>query len=353
MGPTNEALLKLYDADRALRVAQDRLDAATRGIRAQQRAVEQAARRKEAADTALRERHAASDGLNLDVKARDEHIDKLRGQQQNARNNKEYQALLMEISTEKVDRGKVEEQALTAMQAVEEARAERDAAASALEAESAAHARLSADQGERVAALQSAVDALRPDRDAAATAVPPTARAAYERLADRYEGEALSPVEKPDERQEMYVCGACNMELRVDVFYRLHSRDDLVACDSCRRLLYLPPGMTPESALNQKKPEKKPKADKPPKSAKVAKPSAGPSEGWKALLDESAEDSAGIAADEGAEAVECGVLLDGHLVGFYRAKSPEHFERTIRRKMESTGLYGLLQVHERATIEAT
>jgi len=46
------------------------------------------------------------------MRARDAHIEKLRTQQQTAKNNKEYQAFLVEINTAKVDRNKVEEDAI-------------------------------------------------------------------------------------------------------------------------------------------------------------------------------------------------------------------------------------------------
>ena len=39
MGPTNVALVKLYQADQALRAAQGRLDSASRSVRVQERRI--------------------------------------------------------------------------------------------------------------------------------------------------------------------------------------------------------------------------------------------------------------------------------------------------------------------------
>src|SRR5436189_5687071 len=110
--------------------------------------------------------------------------------------------------------------------------------------------------GVTIARLQGEIDALRPARDAAAAAVPAKARQAFERLAERFDGEAMAALQKPDRRHEEYICGACNMALVVDVYNRLHTRDDLVFCPSCQRILYIPDDLPPEVAVKAKKPEK-------------------------------------------------------------------------------------------------
>src|SRR5437016_2972283 len=106
MGPTNVALVKLFRTDQALREAQGRLDAASKNVRIQERKVSDLAERVKLAHAKLREAQAKGGTFELDIKTREARIEKLRNQQQNAHNNKEYQAFLMEISTEKLDRGK-------------------------------------------------------------------------------------------------------------------------------------------------------------------------------------------------------------------------------------------------------
>src|SRR6185295_12850565 len=72
----------------------------------------------------LKEKQAHGHNLDLDLKSRDAHIEKLRTQQQQAKNNKEYQAFLVEINTGKVDRNKVEEEALQVLNDVEKMQGE-------------------------------------------------------------------------------------------------------------------------------------------------------------------------------------------------------------------------------------
>src|SRR3954469_24334377 len=119
MGPTNVALVKLYQADLRLREAQARLDAATKNVRIQERRVKELSEKLKAAQQSHKENQSKSAQLELDLKSRDARIEKLRTQQQNAKNNKEYQAFLIEINTEKVDKSKVEEETIIAMETVE------------------------------------------------------------------------------------------------------------------------------------------------------------------------------------------------------------------------------------------
>ena len=117
MGPTNVALIKLFRADQALREAQERLDAATKNVRIQERKSNDLNEKLKLAQTRHKELLAKSGSLDLDMRTRDAQIEKLRSQQQNAKNNKEYQTFLIEINTQKVDRAKIEE---TAMKVLEE-----------------------------------------------------------------------------------------------------------------------------------------------------------------------------------------------------------------------------------------
>src|SRR4051795_10633197 len=103
MGPTNIALVKLFQVDQKLREAQGRRDATTKNVRIQERRVKDLNDRIHAATSNLKEQQARAANMDLDLKTRDAHIEKLRTQQQQAKNNKEYQAFLIEINTGKVD----------------------------------------------------------------------------------------------------------------------------------------------------------------------------------------------------------------------------------------------------------
>ena len=249
MGPTNLALVKLFQADMKLRAAQGRLDATTKNVRIQERRVRDLTERINAAHAKLKEQQAHAGTLDVDLKSRDAHIEKLRTQQQSAKNNKEYQAFLVEISTSKVDRNKVEEEAIKVMEGNEKLAAELKDLQAQHQGEQAKAAAMKSQITEQTAALQAEIDAIKPEREAASQAVPRQAREAFDRLADRFDGEAMSPLIKPDKRREEYSCSACMMDLVTDVYNKLHTRDELVFCPSCRRILYIPDDLPPEMAI--------------------------------------------------------------------------------------------------------
>ena len=260
MGPTNIALVKLFRADAALRDATEHYDTANKTVKLQERRLADLAEKLKTAQASHLDFSAKAGNFELDVKTRDTRIDKLRTQQSNATHNKEYQVFLTEINTEKVDKGKSEDEQLKAMEQVEKFAAEIKALQGQIEEESAKHKTTQEQLGGKLAELQLDIDKMRPQREEAAAAISPKAREMFERLVERYEGEAMSPISRPKPRREEYVCTACNMDLVVDLYNRLHTRDEMVFCPSCRRLLYIPDDLPPEMAVNQKKPQKEVKA---------------------------------------------------------------------------------------------
>lgn len=253
MGPTNIALVMLYKADQQLRAAQGRLDAASRDVRIQQRRVDDLAERQRLSHSKLMETRSKTSQIELDLKARDEHIEKLRVQQQNSRTNKEYQTFLVEINTEKVDKARIEEELLKLMEQVEKCQAEDKDLTTQHQTEASKLETMKTQIAEKLAALQAEIDSLKPSWQTAYDVVPSKAREVFDRLAEHHEGEALSALSKPDRRREEYVCSACNMELVTDIYNKLHSRDELIFCPSCRRVLYIPEDLPPETAVHKKK----------------------------------------------------------------------------------------------------
>ncbi len=257
MGPTNLALVKLFQADQALREVQSRLEATTRNLRVQERRLIDVNERLALAHSKLKEMQSAAGGRELDIKSRDAHIEKLREQQSTTHNAKEYQTFLVEIATQKKDKATAEEDLLKGMESVEKMQAEVKALHDESVAETQKRDRLKAEIGDKSVVLQAEIQAMKAPRNEAAAAVPARAREMFDKLADRYEGEAMSRLERPDRRKEEYLCAACNMTLVADVYNKLHSRDEMVYCTSCRRILYIPDDLPVEAAVNKKKPQKK------------------------------------------------------------------------------------------------
>lgn len=347
MGPTNVALVKLFRADQALRDAQSRLDAAARNVRIQERRVTELGEKLKTAQTKLREQQSKSGQLDLDLKSRDAHIEKLRTQQQTTRNNKEYQAFLIEISTAKVDRNKVEDEAMKVLESVERDQNEVGAMQVQLQAEQQKLQSLRDEGSATLMKLEADVKALQPAREEAAAAIPPRAREAFDRLAERYEGEAMSALSKPDRRREEYICTACNMSLVINVYNKLHSRDELVFCPSCGRILYIPEDLPPETAIHSVKASggaTKRKAT--PEQRAAAEPRAKGR--WGQLLSAAQGESVKAAMDAQNEPLTFQVMVNGELAGHYKGKSRENLQRIIDFRIGESNLTGQVEVVESA-----
>ena len=357
MGPTNVALVKLFRADLELREAQARLDEAGKNVRLQERRVNDLDQKVKEAQSRLRQQQSRAGQLDLDMRSRDAHIEKLRTQQQTAKNNKEYQAFLIEINTGKVDRGKVEDEAVKVMEGVEKVQAEVTGLSAQLEAERAKLTEVKSQLGGTLAKLQAEVDAMKPARDEAAAKLPPKVRDAFDRMADRYDGEALAKLTRPDRRREEYSCDACNMELAIDVYNKLHSRDEIVFCPSCRRILYIPEDLTPENAIGAQRATRgggaggasKPRVKK-VKAAAGGDAAADDGDGSPAvtiekrakgqlgqLLASAQGESVQAAVVSGSNPVECEVYLDNELAGYYKGRDPGHLERNVKYRLEQVG----------------
>lgn len=346
MGPTNVALVKLYQADQALREAQARLDAAARNVRIQERRVADLFEKLALSQSKHKEQQSQAGQLDLDLRTRDAHIEKLRTQQQTTKNNKEYQTFLVEINTAKVDRNKVEDDAMKVLEAVERGQNELGAMQQQLQVEQQKLQTLQAESGDIVKRLQAEVDALRPERDRQFAEAPPRSRQAFERLADRYEGEAMSALAKPDRRREEYICTACNMSLVRDIYNRLHSRDDLVFCPSCGRLLFIPEDLPPETAINSNKSATAVTRRKLPEEKAAAEPRAKGK--WGTLLAAAQGESVKAAVDAGNDPVSLQVMVNGELAGNYKGKSRENMERVIQFRMQEAKMTGQVEVIESA-----
>lgn len=355
MGPTNVALVKLFQADQQLRAARERLDAAAKNVRVQERRVNDLLARQKAAQASHKELSAKAANLDLDLRTRDAKIEKLRTQQQTAKNNKEYQAFLIEINTAKVDKGKVEEETMKVMEQLEKANVEVAAFSTQVEAERTKLTEMAAQIDSTLKRHQSEVDALKPAREAAASVVPTKVLAEFDRLADRFDGEALAALAKPDRRREEYLCTSCNMDLVTDVYNKLHSRDELVFCPSCRRMLYIPEDLPPEAAINTKsaRPEGGAKKVSRSKKSSASTSSEAAVDGQieqraKGKLGEILAKAQGESVSRAAAAdhkpFEFEVFVNGELAGIYKGNSLENLERAIKYFMGEAGLAGDVRV---------
>lgn len=240
MGTMLQALLNLQSIERQLAHVRGRLKTRKNAVTAQERRIAQIQTDYQALHDKAMNRRKAADGFELDLKQREEQVLKLRSSLNLAKNNKEYSALLTQMNTIKADNAKLEEEVLKIMQEVDGIKAEADKLKVQLEAEEKRLAEIQAASGQEIAKLTAMLEDLTAQRTQAAEHVPQESLAAFERIADRNDGDAMAVIEVHGRRAPFdYICGGCYMSLNAEHANALKSRDEIRMCDNCGRILYM------------------------------------------------------------------------------------------------------------------
>lgn len=239
MGPILTALVRLQGIEDELRRVKKKLNMGRQAIVKQENLIRQsqaawAAKREEVKLTRVQ-----AGNLELELKVKDQEIDKLRVALNAAKSNKDYSAILTQLNVDKADKSKLEDKILGLM-----SQADADAkAAEEIEEEIAAEQAKLEEITAKIEAKQENLnhqaEKLERDRAEALKDVPAQNRDAFTRLADRYDGEALAEVAELNAKRGEYGCGGCFMSIPRELVNSLMTRDEVVVCSTCGRMLVL------------------------------------------------------------------------------------------------------------------
>ncbi len=159
-------------------------------------------------------------------------LSKLKDQLMMVKTNKEYTAMLHEIQMAEAQIRQEEDRILEIMEEMENLEAslkndERELKARALEIKKSVQACESA-----VPELEAALVSLREEKAKTEASIETELLARYRRIAELRKGIALA-----EARDEL--CTACHVRIRPQVYAELLGTEDIHACDSCSRILYL------------------------------------------------------------------------------------------------------------------
>lgn len=191
----------------------------------------------ESAEVSVRERRAAEAQLQ-DAQEKLKHY-----QQQISRvsTQREYGALLKEIDTVKSQSSALEQQALSALEASEKAQAQlAELETSFHEIDARYQAELAKWESEKPELARRAEELERQVRELRA-AVPQASLRMFDRLIDRYGGDAIARVVRGEAGRGPNAvdhCSACNYRIRPQVVVEIRERGTFVQCDYCKRILY-------------------------------------------------------------------------------------------------------------------
>lgn len=239
MGATLQALLELQEIE--LQIVEIR-----RQLGRREKAVAAQAGRLSSGNTALsaerdeiRREQMKVDALDLEIKSRSAQISKVREQLNAARTNKEYAALLSQLNTEKADLSRVETTALELMGKLETRRAELAQREQAGGSDAARLEQLRAELEQARQSFAERLAALNQRRAAAAGRLPPEALNVFNRVSERYDGEAMARLSRANPRRDDYVCEGCNMSVSAERANALLTRDEVQTCKNCGRILFI------------------------------------------------------------------------------------------------------------------
>lgn len=209
--------------------------------------------------------------LEGEVKAVKEQASKFKRQLNDVKTNKEYTALLKEIEEAQHKTERIEEEILNEMIGADDIEKEIKAANAKKAAD---EARIQSEKQTVMAekaAFEARRAALEKEREAILPEVPPEQIKLYEKIARRMKGVALSPIKDDD------FCSLCLMRVRPQMLNELMEIKQVILCEACGRILYLPrpPAATAPGPVKIIKPEEV-KAEEPASAPEAATEPAAP-----------------------------------------------------------------------------
>jgi len=202
----------------------------------------------EAAQTAIKSDEGARRKHESDIKDQQEKISKYRDQSLKVKTNQEYKALLSEIEHAEAEIAKLEDKVLEIMVAADSRKETLKQAETTLKANTAEnekekeHARLQTTEDEKQLAELTA------QRNGLRSGISDDTLRHYDRVL-KLRGSAIAAV------HDNQMCSVCRVILRPQVYQDVMKGEEIIACDSCQRLLYfVPPPPKEEEAKDGKPP---------------------------------------------------------------------------------------------------
>lgn len=238
MGETLLSLHRLQTVERQLASIRRNRESKTKRVETLQRQIRQVDERIRQFQVQAREQQVKIDAVTLDVAAREESVAKHREGLNKAKTNKEYSAILSAMNTEKADNTKLE---ATIMQHSEELNKIQVEIAKVNEEKAKLQASLAAAQkalADYEVSIKEESEKLLGTREEFAKGINQVTLQTFIRVAEHHDGEAMAAISKIHPKREEYMCGGCNIGVTLDMVNAVKTRDEILLCRSCGRILY-------------------------------------------------------------------------------------------------------------------
>lgn len=239
MGPVLNGLGKLQSVENRLRAAKAKLTRCRRNVIIQENRVRSLQSAVEVKKEEIQLTKIQSDRLELELKTKDEAILRLRASLNVAKTNKEYAAVLTQLNTTKADNSKVETQILELMKDIEVDEAECANIQDQIDEQKQKLEQIRKEAEHLATKYEAEIEEIQAEWDQASQTIPAELLELFNRVAETYDGEALAVVERQEGKTETYTCGGCFMGVPAESVNVLMTKDDVIRCPNCTRILVL------------------------------------------------------------------------------------------------------------------
>ena len=238
MGATIEALHNLQEIEVQIADIQRRIDRKHHACNKQSAIIDALDRRITGMRNQLHAKQKEADRHNLELRAHEAQLAKMRDALNESKNQKEYSAVLTQLNTYKADNSKTEERVLELLTAIDEEKKQLVEVEAERAKECAKLEELHAAAREAEEKSSSRLNSLKAERDRATTGIPPETLDMFSRVAAKNNGEAMAMIVRTHPRRQEYACEGCNMAITIEQVNNVLSRDEAVLCNVCGRILY-------------------------------------------------------------------------------------------------------------------
>jgi hypothetical protein len=239
VGPVLNGLGKLQSVENRLRAAKAKLTRCRRNVIIQENRVRSLQSAVEVKKEEIQLTKVQSDRLELELKTKDEAILRLRASLNVAKTNKEYAAVLTQLNTTKADNSKVETQILELMKDIEVDEAECANIQDQIDEQKQKLEQIRKEAEHLATKYEAEIEEIQAEWDQASQTIPAELLELFNRVAETYDGEALAVVERQEGKTETYTCGGCFMGVPAESVNVLMTKDDVIRCPNCTRILVL------------------------------------------------------------------------------------------------------------------
>ncbi len=232
-------LIKLQGVENRLRAAKVQLIRCRRSVVVQENKIRTEQNALEAKKEEILLTRVQCDRLELELKGRDQQINKLRASLNSAKTNKEYATLLTQLNTTKADNSKIESQILELMKYIEADEAECEKVRTHMESLKEQLDQIRKDAEISANKYQAEINQIQREWDEAAHSLAPEALEIFKRVADTYDGEAVAEIQEQEGKNGGYSCGGCFMGVTTESVNLLMTHDEIIRCSNCTRILVL------------------------------------------------------------------------------------------------------------------